>query len=210
MSIYELQIKPYKNITLNKVDCSAIKTTDATINNLYGIISLHATNIEVESLNYVTLTNKGHGVKIHPLYFVQEENFSFDLSDSYHINFNKIGILKDLDMNKILDGDDKVPYYIYTGSTKKVLIEVYLLYSYPKLINYPPRYTIKFTINDIPISNIYYGVNDTVNYDNVFINKYIININNNDKINLYVTRICIPVDKTYTIKEGSYVSFIEI
>lgn len=210
MSIYELQIKPYKNITLNKVDCSAIKTTDATINNLYGIISLHATNIEVESLNYRTLTNKGYGVKIHPLYFVQEKDNTFKLSDSYYIDFIKIGNLQDLDINKISDNDSTVPYYIYTGSTKKILIEVYLLYSYPKSIEYPPRYTITFTINDIPRSDIYYGVNDTVIYDNVFINKYIININNNDKINLNITRLSTPADESYTIKGGSYVSFTEI
>ena len=194
MSIYELQIKPYKNINLNKVDCNTIKSI----------------SIDVKSLNYETLTNNGYGVKVLPLYFVQEADISFELLDSYYINFNRIGNMKDLDIDKILVGDSKVPYYIYTGLKKKILIEVYLLYSYPNLIDYPPRYRIKFTINDIQISNIYHGVNDTVNYDNVFINKYIININNNDKINLNITRLSTPVDKSYTIKEGSYVSFTEI
>ena len=194
MSIYELQIKPYKNINLNKVDCNTIKSI----------------SIDVKSLNYETLTNNGYGVKVLPLYFVQEADISFELLDSYYIDFNKIGNITDLSIDKILVSDSKVPYYIYSGFKKKILIEVYLLYSYPKLIEYPPRYTIKFTINDIQISNIYYGVNDTVNYDNVFINKYIININNNDKINLNITRLSTPIDKSYTIKEGSYISFTEI
>lgn len=194
MSIYELQIKPYKNINLNKVDCNTIKSI----------------SIDVKSLNYETLTNNGYGVKVLPLYFVQEADISFELLDSYYIDFNKIGNITDLSIDKILVSDSKVPYYIYSGLKKKILIEVYLLYSYPNLIDYPPRYRIKFTINDIQISNIYYGVNDTVNYDNVFINKYIININNNDKINLNITRLSTPVDKSYTIKEGSYVSFTEI
>jgi hypothetical protein len=189
MSIYELQIKPYKSITLNKVDCNSI---------------------EVKSLNYETLTNKGYGVKILPLYFVQQEDISLNFSESYYIDFKQIGILRDLNINKGPININSHPHYIYSGSTKKILIELCLIYSNPKTIEYPSRYTINFQINNKDKSKIYYGVNDTLEYDNVFVNKYIINISDKDKIHIYVKRVNVPSDISWILKEGSYISFSEI
>ena len=190
MSIYELQIRPYKDIILN---------------------NLTALSIDVKNINYETITNKNIPVKVNPLFFVQDKDIEIDLSSGYYINFESFGILRDLNFNKNIIND--IPYYKYSGLSKKICIELHLLYAYSDEITAAPRYNIRFSINNKEKSNIYHGVYDTIRYDNLFSNKYIITIENNDIISINIIKNDISNNNNnykYNIKEGSYICFTEI
>ena len=210
MSIYELQIKPYKDLIFNNINSKALETTNAIIKNL-STGTINVNSIDVDSINYNTITNNGIKIKVNPVYFIQrfdnEKQFT-DTSKNWIIDFSKIGDLTDININ--LKSENDQHYYQYIGELKTILIEVNLIYSYITKEKISPRCTIDFLVNDKVYNNIYFGVHDSYIFNNIFNNKYIIDIDN--ETNKIAFKIAILYDNnlTYTIKAGSYICFKEL
>jgi len=185
---------------------SVINTTNHPIKNLQNTV-LYCESLIITNLDYKHILKDGYEIKVNPNYYVQDTDSTFQFKESYYVDFTQATRVNDLNIEKFYDTKGFPCYRYKDDGTKKILIELQLLYRWGDVVNIAPRYYVECRMNGQRMSKVQSGIFDNKSNDNIFSNRYIFTVNTNDYISFQITKIDDPDDDTYTLLSSSFLCF---